>query len=66
MSGASTVSCPQDGERERFEPAAPMLRLRAFLEREGRWDEALDKETQKAARKEMLAAIAAGEVSRLP
>jgi hypothetical protein len=43
-----------------------MLRLRALLEREGRWDDELDKQAQKAARKEMLAAIATGEVSLVP
>lgn len=56
----------QEGERERFESAAPMLRLRALLEREGRWDEDMEAQAQKAARKEMLAAIATGEVSLVP
>ena len=43
-----------------------MLRLRALLEREGRWDADLEQAEHKAARKEMLAAIATGEVSPVP
>ena len=56
----------QEGEREMWEAAAPMVRLRTFLENAGRWDEKEEADARAAARNEMLTAIAAGEVRYHP
>ena len=48
-------------ELQRWDETCPLKRLRAYLEANGRWSEEQEKQAKKAARVEMLSAVAAGE-----